>query len=404
MPQLHFNFRIFLKSFLVSILINLSSYLLHSQNDCSDYAASITESLICSPSDFIIIFEDSFSGNDLNLDYWRYVDGVSRDNVFFHSKQYYQKNNIEVNNNKLKLWAKYEPMLRTYEIWDNDLQQMVSHTNFFDYTSAEIWSKFNFNYGIFECVTKIPSEEYYFPAFWAYQQHIFPYNNNAVIDEFDIFEFHKYKKLITSLPPTYSTTPYSTWRMTAWHRSPTQGSETKGCQFKDNTLPLQNNVFNSFNSFKGYFLNYKLSWTLNDIVSEEKYKWTTLQGSILQCENVLPYINYRLPEFIPRNPMQIVANLAIYNGNEGLWYPNSSDFVSQALEFDVIRYWAQEPCVDKIISSYTYKSMPGNNNEFDYIYADNLTVSGNITIPTGEQLLLVGTEIIVEGEFDSNGQ
>jgi beta-glucanase (GH16 family) len=127
-------------------------------------------------------WSDEFDGtgtnvdtNGVNLDKWAYQNGTGAeygvDGWGNNEKQYYQKENIEVQDGKLVIEAK---------------QQAVSGKT---YTSGKLWTSptFNKKYGKFEARMKLPAGEGLWPAFWMMPKDQV-YGGWAASGELDIME------------------------------------------------------------------------------------------------------------------------------------------------------------------------------------------------------------------------
>ncbi len=142
----------FLKTTIIIILFNLSSLLLKSQ--------------------WLLIFEDNFEGNQLNKKYWydRRYWGDFLPNV---EPAIHLPENVSVENGHLYLRFKPENK------WHIPLNYTDSF--FYPYSAGMIWSKVFFRYGVIEARIKIPNTIGAWAAFWLY-------GHASYGDEIDIFE------------------------------------------------------------------------------------------------------------------------------------------------------------------------------------------------------------------------
>ncbi|MEO0075699.1 MAG: glycoside hydrolase family 16 protein [candidate division WOR-3 bacterium] len=163
---------------------------------CDGQQVVLTQDGQCDYNPWVTVFEDNFDGNTLDLSKWTLpYQGVLRDFSHSKEKQWYANtgntpsvpitNNIEVSNGTLKLIARREspPIVGTY-VSDYSTNPWTYTTTNFDYSSAEIDSKYKFGYGMYEIRCKIPKGKGFWPAFWMYGE-----NANGVNNEIDVFEF-----------------------------------------------------------------------------------------------------------------------------------------------------------------------------------------------------------------------
>jgi hypothetical protein len=100
----------------------------------------------------------------------------------------------------------------------------------------------------------------------------------------------------------------------------------------------------------------------------------------------------------PRNPMQIVLNLAIQT--EEFAPDNSTSFPSQ-MEVDWVRYYQRHQCQNVNITDPS--QFPINNQVLNVIVGENIFINCNFTIQPGQQLDLVAKNSIIMGPgFNAN--
>lgn len=153
----------------------------------------------------VLVWEDDFDDETLNMNNWRYATGYIRNNEL----QYYTNNskNIYIENSNLVIKA----------IKENVNGYKNGEPTLFNWTSASIETakKKEFQYGRFEAKMKIPETIGSFPAFWTLgQTYDYVYNENgnlgnqgeawAYCGEIDIME-HKQGKPYTTAGSIYDT-------------------------------------------------------------------------------------------------------------------------------------------------------------------------------------------------------
>ena len=130
-----------------------------------------------------LVWEESFSGSKLDTSKWNYDTGngyVGADGTYVsgwgnEELEYYQKENVSVEDGKLVIEAKKE--------------QVSDTRGTYDFTSGKITTKGKFSqkYGKFEAKIKLPQGQGYWPAFWMMPQNDV-YGGWAASGEIDIME------------------------------------------------------------------------------------------------------------------------------------------------------------------------------------------------------------------------
>jgi hypothetical protein len=126
-------------------------------------------------------FVDEFNGTSLNTNLWD-VD-LCRSRGYSGNNEG-EPNNIAVSNGTLKLTARYSP--------GNIDNNCSENTHFVtDYTTAEIWSKWNnyrYKYGSFEALCFMPRGDHYYYAYWLWGPGGGGYPQDGFTSEIDIAE------------------------------------------------------------------------------------------------------------------------------------------------------------------------------------------------------------------------
>ena len=124
--------------------------LTNDNNSCLKETPTFVESknpLTSNYDDWVLIWQDEFEGNCLNLNNWNIEDFAAEKN---NELQYYTSNNVKVEEGVLKLISKNERYKGK------------------EYTSGAVHTKgkFDFLYGKAEMKAKLPAGQGIFPAFW----------------------------------------------------------------------------------------------------------------------------------------------------------------------------------------------------------------------------------------------
>ncbi len=368
---------------------------------CSGQQIVLTEDGQCDYNDYILEFEDNFDGNSLDLSKWVLpYQGVLRDFNHTLEKQWYANtgntpiipiyNNIEISNGTLKLNAKKEssPIIGTY-ISNFSTNPWTYSTESFDYSSAQIASKYKFGYGKYEILCKIPKGKGLWPAFWLY--------GNG--DEIDVFEFWNENTACIYDASKLSKVP----NMTIHRNNQQCGTDYTGPDFSQN-----------FHTFTVIWDNYKIEWYIDGSLRRKSTKFYTLLGQSLDCDGVEALGHYIIDKIFPREPMNIIANLAIQTGNEkcgplGLITidnnPDSDTPFPSSLEIEYIRYYKQVTCGE--VTATDVNQLNLSNDVYNLVTGITITVGGNVSVQSGQQLELVARDEIVlsaglSAEFGSN--
>src|SRR5690554_6387416 len=141
--------------------------ILHGQVVCNGQQVVLLEDGECNYNPYTLVFEDNFDGGALDLTKWIPITGVVRDPSHNIEQQWYTPNNIEVSNGTLKLITKAETLNnQCSDLRINNRMQTLCQN--FNYTSAEIDSKYKFEHGKFATRCKLINGRGYFPVFWTY--------------------------------------------------------------------------------------------------------------------------------------------------------------------------------------------------------------------------------------------
>ncbi len=286
----------------------------------------------CNYDPYMLIFEDNFDGNSLDLNKWFISTGVTRDFPFDNEKEWRTANNIVVENGVLKIITKREYM-NNMTYYDYDANAMT--TQDFEFTTGEIntISAFPIN-GKFEARIKLPYTYGLWPAFWLYNEIGDSYN------EIDIFEVYN---------------NWSDWRYnTNLYYSSTGGyNATYKCLKRHGFdliffgfVPL---IFNDFNTYTLIWDEDKIEWYINGyLIRKEPFYftrvfWGAFGVSEHYCGDIKKGEKYRRNKFFPQYPMHIVLNTAV-RSPETKENPDASVPFPAQMEVDYVRVYQRKPC------------------------------------------------------------
>lgn len=329
----------------------------------------------CNHNPYVLVFEDNFEGNSLDLTKWEPITGVPRDFNFMHQKAWHLPENIEVSNGTLKIITKKlaTPYTGTW-ITDWSTNPPTTKTADFDYTTGEIWSKHKFGHGIFEIRCKLPKGKGFFPAFWTFAGN--PYN------EIDIFEFWNEETVGVYDPNKLS----KIHKMNVWYEV---DGDTLCCSNKY-TGP---DFSQSFHTFTVKWTPYKIEWYVDGNLKRVTPLFTTILGQTADCNGLYKNHSYIMNQIFPRDPMYIIANLAIQSGNNA---PDSDTPFPSALEIDYIRFYQQMPCGSSL-NITEVENLDLSPDIYNVIIGTSINLSGNVTVQSSQQLEVIATDKIALG-------
>jgi beta-glucanase (GH16 family) len=303
---------------LTVLLLTILTVKIASGQICHGKQVVMTQDGQCDYNDYMLEFEDNFDGNELDLSKWNLpYQGVLRN--FNHSteRQWYANtgnipaipisNNIEISNGTLKLIARKEstPIIGTY-ISDFSINPWTYTTESFDYSSAEIDSKYKFGYGKYEIRCKIPSGRGFWPAFWMYG-----IGSGDVNNEIDVFEF---------------------WNNSTNDHNLTVHYNGQMC-LTDYNGPDYSQAFHTYTVI---WNNYKIEWYVDGDLKRRSTKFYTILGQPVDCNGIQAFSHYIMDKVFPLDPMNIIVNLALQTGT---YAPDNSTPFPSSLEIDYIRYY-----------------------------------------------------------------
>lgn len=388
--------------FLLYMVVNNFS-IAQVETSCDLFSAMLTEEPVgCNNNPWYLVFEDNFNGSSLDMSKWTVpYQGVIRDFNHNAEKQWYANtgntpsipisNNIEVSNGTLKLIAKREdpPITGTWVI-DWGTSPPTTKTSSFEYSSAEIDSKYKFGYGKYEIRCKIPKGKGFWPAFWTY--------GGAHHDEIDVFEFwneHNCEWLGEGYKPErLSKNPHFNIHHDYNHDNNAEKcpSDLYGCLGAgiDNATDFSSD----FHTFTMIWDNYKIEWYIDGNLKRRTSKFYAQNGDVLGCNSVSAMKPLLIQKAYPTQEYQnIIANLAIQtNGDNNSSTDNMTPFPSQ-LEIDYIKYYKRISCKNIIVINHT-NELNLVSGAYNVLTGNTITLGSNVTIPANQHLEVIATNEI----------
>ena len=362
-----------MKKIILIILIICPLYLI-SQN-CATGGRFLlgTDTQPCDPNPNVIVFEDDFNTWQLNSSKWTAVNGVVRDQNHVNERQWYTPNNIEVNNETLKLVVKKETLLnQCFSIWNGSAMQTLCQD--FNYTSAEIDSKYKFGWGRYEIRCKIPKGYGFWPAFWTFGG---SYLGQTYKNKIDVFEF--WNESNNSLSQVVNTNVNFDF-------------DQSGSPYYCSAKYTGPDYSTSFHIFAVQWTPFSIRWYVDNVcIRTINRYYQYINGRVFDCTTSVPCTVSMSKAFPSLVPSKIIANLAIEcnNGDE----PNSTTPFPSSFEIDYIRYYKPLP----MSSDLTYSSIASVNLSDDFFNAiggNTITLNNNFKLGDNKQLKVVARNTI----------
>ena len=353
--------------------IHLGTSQVHNDSHlCTDPLANVTVNLNqtniagCIHQNYVLAFSEDFDGDELNLAKWELQSWGQGTLTTDPVQSVLRLENIHVEDGICTLITDNQPVVAKVVNWMDDNAIMADglpNLRTFPYTSSSIWSKYLYGHGRYEIRFRLDNKDGFFPAFWVFD------NINGIWNELDFFEIE--------------TIEISTWTGTFHHDQDGDG----GSEFCPNGYDNLVN-FSQWNTLACEWDDYKATWYINgtEFFSRDLL-WDT-GGDVVDCchdETLLIRKDWR-----PDSPMHIIFNNAIKPDQGGF----SADYPVN-YEIDYIRYYKKDGCCGDVVlentSDIEFDPDPEGSN---FICAETISISDNVTIGAGQNLSLVATESI----------
>ena len=333
----------------------------------------------CNHNEWIIVFEDNFNGYSLNASTWQlrpwgegalYGNGGS-------SQEYNTLDNVEVGDGVLKIVTRRDTIVRRaihYKPDSEILSDGLANLRPYYFTSSNIWSVKQFEFGKLEARIRIPKGKGFWPAFWMY-------GGNVCWNELDVFEFWNEKTL-----GHYNSSLLSKILHMTAHYDYDHDGETNLC----GTSHPGSDFSTNFHVYAIEWEPNKIAWYLDGNCLREDYRYYTIQGQTVGCD-VSANTYYMINLIYPINPMNIIFNLAIQHNNDN--DPDGSTVFPAYLEIDWVRYYKRGSSENVSISDSSL--MPLSNSNYNSIIGAAISFNCSYTINQGNQLYAVANREIV---------
>lgn len=338
----------------------------------------------CNYNEWVLVFEDDFNGNSLDLSTWQLVQWTEGSLYGFEDKsqEYNTLDNIVVENGAIKIFALQDTIIRRAisALPDSEiLPDGLPNLRPYYFTSSNIWSKKKIEYGRVEARIKIPKGKGLWPAFWLF-------GGNDRWNEIDIFEFWNESIAGIYTPGLLS----KVINMTAHYDYDNDG-QTNMCHTKHTGEDYSED-------FHIYALEWepnRIAWYIDGNCLREDFRYYNVLGQPAGCTLYANTI-YVKNNIFPVNPMNIVYNLAIQNISEG--QPDDPVIFPANMYVDWVRYYRRGSNNNVSITDSTM--CPLDTDTYNSIVGNTISFSCPYTINQGNQQCAVATnEVILSSGF-----
>lgn len=351
-----------MKIIILSLIILLSKIYVNAQEKNCEWINVISPETydVCNHNPWILVFEDNFDNDSLDLTKWTYGSGDRLRYCNNEQQCYTNGDNIEISNGTLKLIAKRDTIYTRVVNWLPDDEVFICNGNnkgqnkrYFYYTSANIETVKNFHYGKFEARVKIPKGKGFWPAFWLYGEN--PYYN-----EIDIFEFWNEKDTLN--------------RSKVHHMNVHHDYDGDGKRKMCSSKYIGEDFSQDFHIFTLIWDTDKIQWYVDDSLKRIDYRYLKIDDKNNICTIDL-WHEYLENTIFTKQPMHVIFNLAI-EGTDNNESPDVSTIFPSQMEIDWIRCYQRSLNTSDSIT---------NTNQYTLFNKNYKLIKGtNININCGE--------------------
>jgi len=361
------------------------------QNGICDWQnVTIVDDINCLSGNWVICFEDNFDNNEIDFTKWKVpYQGVIRDFNFGSEKQWYVNtgsipnipisNNIEVSNGNLNITTRKEVVNGSYIDWT--LIPPATINSNFNYTSAQLESKYRFGYGIYEIRCKIPKGKGFWPAFWLYNGY-----NSA---ELDIFEFWNEYSCSDVYKPDLLSSVVNT---NMHYQQINSGVTTQSCSDK---VGEGTDYSEDFHIFTFEWDPFKARWYIDGELVREKYLYSTTIGQEIDCNTLQPFQLYsKITSFPMVENFNVLFNTAVQKGSNN--EPDDNTTFPSKFEIDYFRYWKKTSCSGDLFAQVN-DDLELSQECYNIIIKDNIIIGSDIILEINQQVdLKASNSILIE--------
>ena len=313
----------------LSLLLILFSYTKAQllPQDCSESGILMNHTPECNDHDFVLVFEDNFDGNSLDLTKWWTPTGVTRNFNLIDVKVWYKPENVTVNNGTLKIKA---DKLSSPEVHTFLTDQNTTTTAVFSYTSGELKTFQKFYHGKFEIRCKLPAGQGLFPAFWTHDG-----LNQSEIDIFD--NKQNVEQLIMATGFDFD-----------------EDGSANGCGDIVGDSPFETIPdLTDWHVYTCIFDNDFIEWQVDGVPYFSYARFHNSSGDALYCGDEFELGQYFQKKAYPLDKMIMIMNLAVLNGED---MPDETTIFPAFYEVDYVRFYKRTPC-DGCVNNIVYENI-----------------------------------------------
>jgi len=344
----------------------------------------LTDEGSCNNNPFVLVFEDNFDSASVDLSKWNLRPGGSIDGTA--NQEYNCPEHVSVSDGYLYITATDDTTEGRVVHWKPDtliLEDGRPNFRTFYYTSANIRTRELFKFGKFEIRCKIAKGKGFWPAFWMF--------GGPGWNEVDVFEFWNENNVFGVYDPDKLSRVH---KMNAHY-------DFDGDGYSENcpTSYSGPDFSEDFHTFSFIWTPYKMEWYVDGEFKRITALYHTIEGKIVDCNNVHAGIPYLLDKAYPQNPMNIRAGFGIQSYDNS---PDESTPFPSSFEIDYIRYYKQIPCEGKV--TITQETLDNLHDElFNVIIGTTIKLDNNLSLNSDKQLELIARDSIIwGGNFTNN--
>jgi beta-glucanase (GH16 family) len=340
-----------------------------------------TTQYVCNHNPWILVFEDHFEEDDLDLSKWYYTNGEHMRYCNPEQQYYTHGGNIEISGGILKVITKEETVYAKVVDWLPENEELNckgvnegQNLRYFYYTSGNIETVKKFPFGKFEALIKIPKGKGFWPAFWTY-------GGDPVYNEIDIFEFWNQYNILGNFDPDKSCKVH---KMNAWYDYDGDGDPSM-CQtdYTGVDYSLLPHIFTVI------WEEDRIEWYVDWNLKRTDYRHYTMLGQSVGCL-IDEWTQYNMNLIYPVDPMHIILNLAIQSDDES---PDNSTTFPSHMEVDWVKYYQRHTCQSITITDPL--QYPLSEELYNAISGTTISVDCNYSVQNGQNLDLIACDNII---------
>jgi beta-glucanase (GH16 family) len=369
---------------IITLVASISQIQLYSQTLCEGQTVIYgTTQYVCNHNPWVLVFEDDFDGDQLDLSNWYYISGGEHMRYCNDEQQYYTYgDNVELSEGKLKIITKEETLYAKVVDWKPENEQLECDGNdrgqnlrYFYYTSGNVETVKKFSFGKFEAQIKIPKGKGFWPAFWLF-------GGDPVYNELDIFEFWNEWVAMGTI--------YAPWLLSKVHNMNVfydydGDGDPSMCQteYTGVDFSLLPHIFTVI------WEEDRIEWYVDWNLKRTDFRHYTMLGQSVGC-TIEDWTQYNMNLIYPVDPMHIILNLAIQSGDNS---PDNSTTFPSHMEVDWVKYYQRHTCQNIAITNPL--QYPLSEELYNAISGNTISVDCNYSVLEGQNLDLIACDNII---------